>query len=523
MSGLDYLSVVRYEKYWFFIVSAVVALIGALIIHLLPESYIARSEVLIERDGLSSSEGAEGGTSDLGYRVHTIVRTLLSSENIEALLRRHGVLAGDASEEALRDAINRFRKSTTIDFDNVEVVNHLTGREGKYSLGLVIQREDPSPDMAYQITLDLTEMLLNSDIGEISNERGQRRSFLQQQSHALLDELKQTEKAIAKFKDENAVLLPDFYPIAITRYKDLKAKLVQLDDNLLQLKRTENEMLADLAASSRDAFLYTADGNRLVGPEEKLIQLEIEYAEKAAKYSGDHPETIRLRNEIEALKGHISQVDTGSLEAALKAARLRLASKKNNYAEAHPEVKALNIEIGNLQKRIADAESSNTPKSTSTPTNPAYNRVKTRLEGVRYEIERETSRKDEVAAELRTVDHQLQQIPHIEQALLALERKRDLVSNKYSEVEKQLVAVELNSEMGAARLLDRFVLLEPPFYPVSPSEPKKTILLVLLFIMAPSIGYLAAILVFWYRDKIRNADDLEQLTDLPVYVIPQLG
>jgi hypothetical protein len=41
--------------------------------------------------------------------------------------------------------------------------------------------------------------------------------------------------------------------------------------------------------------------------------------------------------------------------------------------------------------------------------------------------------------------------------------------------------------------------------------------------MALSIGYLVAILVFWYRDKIRNSGDLEQLTDVPVYMIPQLG
>ena len=146
----------------------------------------------------------------------------------------------------------------------------------------------------------------------------------------------------------------------------------------------------------------------------------------------------------------------------------------------------------------------------------------TRLEGVRYEIEQETSRKEELAAELDAVRNQLQRIPHIEQALLTLERKRDLVNNKYSEVEEQLVEVELSSEMGEADLLDRFVLLEPPFYPVSPSKPKKKILLAVVLIMALSIGYLVALLVFWYRDKIRNSGDLEQLTDVPVYMIPQL-
>jgi uncharacterized protein involved in exopolysaccharide biosynthesis len=523
MSGLDYVSVIRYEKYWFLIVSAMVALLGTLVIFLLPVIYVAQSEILIERDGSYSSESAENQRDDLGHRVHAIIRTILTSENIEALLRKHGEVANDATDQELRDAINRFRSNTRLDFDNVDIVNRLTGREGKYSLGLVLQHENQSADVAYQVALDLSDMLLNSNIGEISNGRDQRLSFLHDQSRVLLEALRQSEEAIAEFKDENAMFLPDLYPIVVTRYKDLEAKPVQLDDNLLQLKRSENELLADLAASSRDAFLYAADGARVLGPEEKLIQLELEYAEKASKYSGDHPETIRLRNEIEGLKHHITQVDTGSLEAELQTARLRLASKKEIYTDAHPDIKALNIEISELEKRIGSVESGGAPRSTSTPTNPSYNRVMTRLEGVRYEIQQETSRQEELAAELDTVRNQLQRIPYIEQALLTLERKRDLINNKYSEVEKQLVEVELSSEMGKADLLDRFVLLEPPFYPVSPSKPKKKILLAVVLIMALSIGYLVAILVFWYRDKIRNSGDLEQLTDVPVYMIPQLG
>ena len=523
MSGLDYLSVIRHEKYWFLTVAAAITLLGTLIIYLLPSTYLAQSEILIEREGMYSSENAEGVKDDLSHRVHAIIRTILTSENIAALLKKHGSIENDATEKDLRGAIKKFREDTRLDFDNVEIVNRLTGKEGKYSLGLVIQHENRSPDLAYEVAVDLTDRLLNSDLGEISNERKHRLSFLRNQSSTLLSDLTRAEEAVAEFKDENAMFLPEFHPIAVTRHEDLETKLVQFDDNLRQLKRREDEILADLATSSRDAFLYAADGTRVLGPADQLIQLEIEYAAQASKYSDDHPEIISLRNEIEALKNHIKENDTAGLEAELKATRLQLSKKKKIYTDAHPDIRALDIQISELEERIARAESRNTPKSTSTPSNPAYNRLMTRLEGVRDEIKQETNRKDETIEALKNVKNQLQRIPHVEQELLALERNRDLASNKYSEVEKELVEVELSSDRRDAKLLDRFVLLEPPFYPVAPSKPKKKILVAVLFIMAVSVGYLIALLVYWYRDKIRNSDDLEQLIDVPVYMIPQLG
>ena len=110
MSGLDYLSVIRHEKYWFLSVSAAITLLGTLIIYLLPSTYLAQSEILIEREGMYSSENAEGVKDDLSHRVHAIIRTILTSENIGALLKKHGSIENDATEKDLRGAIKKFRE-----------------------------------------------------------------------------------------------------------------------------------------------------------------------------------------------------------------------------------------------------------------------------------------------------------------------------------------------------------------------------------------------------------------------------
>jgi capsular polysaccharide biosynthesis protein len=77
--------------------------------------------------------------------------------------------------------------------------------------------------------------------------------------------------------------------------------------------------------------------------------------------------------------------------------------------------------------------------------------------------------------------------------------------------------------MRQADLLDRFVLIEPPRKAFEPAKPPKKIMLALLGLLSVCAGLLAAILLYTYRDRIIDSDDVEELLDLPVYIVPRFG
>ncbi len=550
---MDYLSALRYEKLWFVGILAAIFLAGATIIRMLPDIYTAKSEILLQRDSTMTTENSGLSVStaeqDLSFRANEIIKTAMTNENIAVILNKYNLVEEDqtkpsvirslvsrasallrldrltkdaSANQKLMQAIEEFRDNTEFTFDTITVANQVNGIEADYSLGLSVEHKSRAPKLAYRIARELTRLVLGTNKSKLMREDSGRFVYLQNQYRAARGKLSRADEAVAGFKDNNALYLPGLHANAIDRYDDLEEALVQVEDDLVYLARRRNEAKADMATSSKDAFLYAADGTRILGPQEQLMLLQTEYAEKAARYNSIHPELIRLRNETEALTKHVRLLDTAGLEAELRQAHEALSTKRERYSGSHPDIIALSAEIDQLERQVDQAQAQNVPASTSTPTNPEYARLVTRLEGLRDEINSRTERREQIYMEMAAVEDQLERIPYVEQKLNILKRNRHLAKIQHNAIEENLVRIKLDKGMRSADLLDRLVLLEPPTIPVTPSAPQKRVLLAVLLVLAVSAAYFFAVLLYWYRDRICNSDDLKRLVDEPVYLIPLL-
>lgn len=517
----EYLAVVYRQRYWFIGIAAIIFVCGAIVIFLLPNTYMAQSEILIEQEAMFSVNEETPNDKNIVHRAHAIIKTVMTNENIEKILKAHGMVEEDVSGVELFRAINAFRESTNLEFENVEIVNPTTGKEGMISVGLRIQYENESPDLAYNVTNELTNLILNANTGKVSGEDERRLTFLKERMDVVLDEVKQSEKEVANFKDKNALFLPEMYPLVVERSKTLEAKLLESGDRLQLLNQREDEILADIATTSEDALLYSPDGTRVIGPEENLMMLETEFTEKASRYSPNHPELARLRKEITALRTQVDTSDTSGIEIELNAAKEQLAATLDRYTSSHPDVENLQAKIASFERMLEEAQPRSAPRSTSEPNNPAYMRLLTRLETVREEINQEKRRQENLNNLLDESQNQIQRIPSVAQALEELDRDRQRALVKYREIENQLVQTELTKNMRDANLFDRFLLIEPPVYPTVPFKPNKKIMLAVLMVLAVALGYLVALVKEWLSDRIRNSYDLEQYVDVPVYVVPR--
>jgi uncharacterized protein involved in exopolysaccharide biosynthesis len=506
----------------FLLTSVVLFGAGVVLISLLPNVYNSNAKIMIERPNTYDVAGAPNVRDNLSQRMHAIIASVMSTRNIRSIVSEYG-LAEDVSPEALHDAVEGFRDSAEVTFDNVAVINQYTGKSGMFSQGLLVDFRHRDPDMALQIAERLTNDILAANAGKGEQSQQFRNDFLSSESKNVADQLAAVERKVASFKQENALFLPELHSVAIRRLDEIANNIARGEESVARIRRELNNTEADLATASTDSLLYAADGTRILGVDERLRLLEIEYATKSSRYSKEHPEVARLAKELKALRQHVKSNDTAGIEVELREIRQQLSAAQERYTNAHPDVVRLSNRAAALEEQLGNARQNNKPRSTSAPTNPAYNRFLVRQSALKDDLARERQKLRVLQEDRQQVQDQLARMPAVEQQLAELEREHKSFQTRYQEVEAQLANAKLSAGMRNADLLEKFVLIEAPERALKPSSPKKSLLLPVLFVLAVASGLFAAILRGLLQNKIWTSEDIEEVLDAPVLLVPRLN
>ncbi len=471
---MHYVGMLFRQKAWLFGVMLLTMLLGSLLIYLIPKVYSAQSSILIEQETLYISGEDRNNEQGLTHRVQAIFKTILTNDSIESILKKFNLIDDNASKIELHEAFNSFRKSVNLNFENAMVVNPYTGREGMASLGFLVRYEGNSPELTYEITNELTNLLFSANKGKISNKQASQLQFLVESKKVALSEVMQVESKLAEYKEANSSLLPEIQTIIIQRMDDLKSELKEVESQIEQLRHKEDEILATIATTREDEGLYSSDGTRITGNVEKLIILELEFEELSSKYTSNHPSMIAMEEDIATLKK-----------------RIKSAEKKQSSGLGRP-------------------------------VNPVLELLRTRLSSTKKEVEYKFTRIARINEEIKSSYRQLKKMPSVGKELQLLELEQQGMVKKYEEIEAKLVQANLSADMNDANLLDNFILLEPPQYPLKPIKPRKKILLAVLFILSVSLGILVALLKEIFNNKISSREGLAKYVDASVYMIPMM-
>ncbi|MCF6235996.1 MAG: Wzz/FepE/Etk N-terminal domain-containing protein [Gammaproteobacteria bacterium] len=466
-----YAGMVYRQKAWFLGVMVLTMLLGSLIIFLIPKVYSSQASILIEQETLYISSESRDNDLDLTHRVQAIFKTLLTNDSVESILRKFKILEDDVSKAGLQSALNGFKESVSLNFENAMVVNPYTGREGMASLGFTIQYEAGSPELTYEITKELTNLLFSGNRDKVNKKIVEQLEFLNMAKKTALLEIVQVENELSQYKEANSLLLPVVQSITIKRLDDLKSELGEVESKIDLLRSNADELQANIVTTRSDEGLYSPDGTRIVGKFEKLIILELEYEDLLSKYTQNHPVMIDMKEDIETLKERIKNSET----------------KQN---------------------------------SGFGPANPVRELLLSRLDGTNNEIKYKIERITKIKEEIRAANRQLQKMPQIEKELQILELKQRGVVKKYEEIQTKLASATLHEGMGRANLLDNFTLLESPQYPLEPIKPRKKILLAVLLMLSIFLGILVALLKGMFSDRIVSKKDLSKYVDASIYMIP---
>lgn len=389
-------------------------------------------------------------------------------------------------------------------------------------MGMTISYESESPDFSYQMTGELTNRLLGNNAGKLTEESQLRLDFLQGKFDKIGEQLTAAEDNLTEFKEENALSLPEMQPIAIRRIDDIRDRILQSDDRMKVLRDRLDEVEAQLASVSLDSTVFSTDGQRIVSAQDQLELLLLEYASTKDKYSANHPDRIEMEEKIAALRAHVGTGSEEGLELDLSLARQELATLKNRYSSQHPDVAAKEEQIAFMESQLASGKG-RSKKQVGATTNPIYNNLLARKRGVTGEISLERQSLVNLNEQLADIESRIQQMPAVERKMRNLVTARDRIEKRYKELEDEIGELDSNSDMQEAELFERFVLLEAPDLPLAPSKPNKTVLIPLLFMFSLGLAYIAVFIRQFAQAKIFGSEDIEKITDLPVYLIPDFA
>jgi hypothetical protein len=222
-----------------------------------------------------------------------------------------------------------------------------------------------------------------------------------------------------------------------------------------------------------------------------------------------------VRREIAELKKMVGQPGGSASMRRQKLTQLRaeLAQKQGKYSDQHPEVKKLKNEIARLEQA---PETVSPAKPVSEPENPAYISLTTQVKAAENETASLRSQQAGLKDKLQMYRQRLEEAPKVEQEYMALMRDYQNASAKHQEVMNKILEARISEGMEEHQKGEKFTLIDPASFPEKPVSPKRWLIFLAGVICSLGAGFGTVALAEHLDHSVKNSDELARLTGLPV-------
>jgi uncharacterized protein involved in exopolysaccharide biosynthesis len=158
--------------------------------------------------------------------------------------------------------------------------------------------------------------------------------------------MRDTESQMAKIMQDNKGALPEETGFNLQVLQRADTDLIELDRQIKGIEQARIMLDAQLAQIEPMSTMITPEGRSVAPPADQLRALENQLAVLEGRYSSDHPDVVRTRRDVEALRAEVGgEVDPKDLESRIKDTKAKLARARERYTADHPEIVQLERDI----------------------------------------------------------------------------------------------------------------------------------------------------------------------------------
>jgi polysaccharide biosynthesis transport protein len=330
------------------------------------------------------------------------------------------------------------------------------------------------------------------------------------------------DEKIATFKHRASGALPELMPLNLQLMNQSDRELMDIDQQIRSLEERKNYLEGELATIKPNTPIMSVTGERILDSAERLRGLRAEYAGASANRSPDHPDIMKMKQEIEALEketGLPPEIEEASKQ--LIDARATMATASKRLGKDHPDVVQARRTIEALEQEVRQLSSVPLRKSSVRPENPAYINLQAQLNSATASLGALQATRTAVKRRLQDYATRLERTPEMEPDYLFLTRDRDTSGQKYQDIRSRLLEARVSEGLEVQRKGERFSLIDPPSLPEKPDKPNRPAIVLLGFILALAGGIGSGAAAESLDHSIRTPEQLVRLTQLsPLAVIP---
>lgn len=470
----DYKAILK-RRIWLLIIPAVVVAIGAYVVSLfLPARYKSETVVLIEAPTVSSELVKPIG-GDTNQRLATMREEILSRTRLQQILEKFSLYREDVGKRPMEELVGRLRSSI-----DVSAVRPMDRTNANGLPGFTIEVVAGKAQLAQQICTEITSMFLQQNVIISERKAEDQTDFINRQLQEAKTKLDDQDARLAEFQRRYMGALPDEAQRNLSLLTGLAS---QLDSVTQALNRAQQDKV----------FLESALSQQIAAA--KLSQ------------TGDNPDT--LSRQLATLED-------------------QLASLRTRYTDDHPDVVKVRNEIAQVRQRMDD-QAANTPTDTqkdkpgSPVDTPQAQQTRAQLHQIDVTIHERTAEQVRLQQQIRRVQGNLELTPAVAQQYKAITRDAQTALNIYNELLKKQSDSDMSRDLLRRQQGEQFRVLDPPSLPQQPTFPNRRLFAFGGLAGGLGFGLAIAFLLEAQDTTMKTERDIEHVLKLPTLaVIPAI-
>jgi polysaccharide chain length determinant protein (PEP-CTERM system associated) len=460
------------RRYWWILPLSTLFLggMGLAATYALPKRYTSQTMVLVEQPKVGPDYVKPVIAEDLNQRLASMKQQILSGTRLQPIIEKFGLYAADRSRVHIEDLVERLR--TVVEIKPMEAT---PGTQSKQLPGFYIDVTFDNPQIAQQICAEITSMFLEQNASERKYEAKETTSFLSKQLEEAKKNLDDQDARLAQFKRQYLGSLPEEEQSNLNILTGMNA---QLEANTQALSRAQQDKVFNesLLGQQEASWKAAQTGQNPETAEQQLGALQDQLTNLQARYTPEHPDVIKLKNQIEELKKRMAEAPKNSPSAK---------DSTQVAAAEPPQIQQLRARLRQDEMNIADL----------------------------------TKRQGQIQDGIRQLQSRVQASPMVEQQLKELTRNYQTAQDFYNDLLKKWqnagVAGDLVSQQGS----EQFRVYDPPSLPDRPSFPKKVYFAGGGFGAGLALGVAILYLIVIGDKSMHTERDVELALKLPVLAL----
>jgi protein tyrosine kinase modulator len=407
----------------------------------LPPRYLSSTLILVEQPTMPLEYVKPNVNDDLQERMQSITQQILSRTRLLHIIDQFNLYAGPRSKGSPDAKVDRMRKDIGIDLVR-DARQQITAFNVSYT--------SRDPHLAQAVTSELTNLFINENVEESTNQAKDNTKFLEGQLETARKALSEQEEKVREFKAQHVGEMPGQLASNLQILSGLQSQL-QNEEDSLNTARQQHVYLQSMVDQYRtlQGSSKTSDGTTTVGLpalDQELDKLKAQLADLSSHYTDRHPDVRNLKEQIAKTEKMRDQL---------------VASMKTKDAAAQSGAQT-------------DGGDTATSSGSTDPTQASLLApIQGQLKSNQVEI---ANRERSIAALKVKMDEyqgRLNQEPIREQQLADLTRGYDQSKANYDDLLKKKNDSAMATSMVVQQRGERFQMIDPPSFPQKPDFPNR--------------------------------------------------